>query len=190
MSFIKKIFGFGGASSAVVNDAFLEAEEIIEKQVNALIDFLDLDLSYKISLDEEQIYINFDGKDIPKLIDKEGLLLNAMQIYVKRTVQHNSPEAKMGVQFDADGFREEALNSLVELADKLKGIALEKNKSVYFRALPPGERKVVHQHLAKDDRVKSKSVGDGHYKKIKVFPAGLKQKRRNNSNRGNPRHNA
>lgn len=189
MSFIKKIFGFGGSPKAVTSDVFLEAEEVIEKQVNALIDFLDIDLTYKISFDDSQIYINFEGKDIGNLTDKEGMLLNALQIYVKRCVQHSLPEAKMGIQFDADGFREEALNSLVDLADKLKGIALDKNKSVYFRALPPGERKVVHQHLAKDDRVKSKSVGDGHFKKIKVFPANLKQKRRPN-NKGNVRQNA
>ena len=79
--------------------------------------------------------------------------------------------------FDCDGYREDADNALVELAEKLKGIAIDKNKSVYFRALPPRDRRVVHQHLAQDDRIVSKSIGDGLYKKIKVFPA--KQKRGN-----------
>lgn len=59
---------------------------------------------------------------------------------------------------------------MIELADKLKEIALTKGKPVYFRALPPKDRKVVHQYLAEDGRVKSRSVGDGHFKKIKIFP--------------------
>ena len=58
----------------------------------------------------------------------------------------------------------------VELAEKLKGIALEKGKSVYFRALPPKDRKVIHQYLAEDGRVKSRSIGEGHFKKIKIYP--------------------
>ena len=58
----------------------------------------------------------------------------------------------------------------MDLADKLKGIALEKGKSVYFRALPPKDRKVIHQYLANDQRVKSRSIGDGLFKKIKIYP--------------------
>ena len=60
---------------------------------------------------------------------------------------------------------------MITLAEKLKGIAVSKKKSVYFRALPPKERKIVHQYLADDDRVKSRSIGDGLYKKIKIYPA-------------------
>ncbi|MCB0415883.1 MAG: hypothetical protein KDD50_16215, partial [Bdellovibrionales bacterium] len=69
-----------------------------------------------------------------------------------------------------DGFRQEANDELIKLAEKLKGIALKKKKSVYFRALPPKDRKIIHQYLAEDGRVKSQSVGDGLYKKIKIFP--------------------
>ena len=47
---------------------------------------------------------------------------------------------------------------------------MSKGKPVYFRALPPRDRKVVHQYLAEDGRVKSRSIGDGLYKKIKIFP--------------------
>jgi spoIIIJ-associated protein len=50
-------------------------------------------------------------------------------------------------------------------------MALEKGRSVYFRALPPKDRKIIHQHLASDDRIKSRSVGEGNFKKIKIYPA-------------------
>tara|TARA_B100001248_G_scaffold262718_2_gene261461 strand:+ start:7518 stop:8087 length:570 start_codon:yes stop_codon:yes gene_type:complete len=189
MSLIKKIFGFGGGSSQAPSDVFLQAEDIIENQVETLIEFLQLDLDFKISFDENQIICNFHGKDVGSLTDKDAMLLDAMQTYVKRSVQHALPDAKMAIQFDADGYREDALNDLIDLADKLKGIALDKHKAVYFRALPPGDRKVVHQHLAKDERVKSKSVGDGHQKKIKIFPADLKPRRRGGRN-NNQRQNA
>ena len=56
------------------------------------------------------------------------------------------------------------------LAEKLKNRAIDQGKSVYLRALPPKDRKIIHQFLANDDRVKSRSVGDGLYKKIKIYP--------------------
>ena len=54
--------------------------------------------------------------------------------------------------------------------EKLKNVAVEKGKPVYFRALPPRDRKLIHQFLAEDGRVKSRSVGEGVFKKIKIFP--------------------
>jgi spoIIIJ-associated protein len=79
---------------------------------------------------------------------------------------------------DCNGFRQESNQALVDLAEKLKGIALEKGKSVYFRALPPKDRKIIHQYLAGDPRVKSRSIGDGLYKKIKIYPIkGIEEER-------------
>jgi spoIIIJ-associated protein len=72
---------------------------------------------------------------------------------------------------DCNGYREESEAALIERAEHLKKIAIEQGKSVYYRALPPKERKVVHQYLAQDGRVKSRSLGDGLYKKIKIYPA-------------------
>jgi spoIIIJ-associated protein len=67
------------------------------------------------------------------------------------------------------------------LADKLKGIAIDKGKSVYFRALPPKDRKLIHQYLAEDGRVKSRSVGEGHFKKIKIYPNREKDRQEDQS---------
>lgn len=97
-------------------------------------------------------------------------MIDALQLFLKRVIQHNFPEDRTNVVIDCNGFREESSKELIELAEKLKGIALEKGKSVYFRALPPKDRKIIHQHLAADERVKSRSIGDGLYKKIKIYP--------------------
>ncbi len=71
---------------------------------------------------------------------------------------------------DSNDFREKSNQTLVELAEKLKEVAIERGKSVYFRALPPKDRKVIHQYLAQDERVRSKSIGEGLFKKIKIYP--------------------
>ena len=128
-------------------------------------------LSFEIkTLEDGTIHVDVFGEDEELLTSKEGQLLDAFQLYVRRALQHQLPEEGINVNVDCANFREQANEALIALAEKLKGIALDKGKSVYFRALPPKDRKVIHQYLAEDGRVKSRSVGEGHFKKIKIYP--------------------
>lgn len=164
------IFGkfFGGKKKS--DDQVLDA---VEETLQGIIENAGFDLSYEASAEDSggSVFVELFGEDEELLKAKEGQLLDALQLFVKRVLQHRFPEDNIHVDIDSDGFREAANEALLELADKLKGIALDKGKSVYFRALPPKDRKVIHQYLAEDGRVKSRSVGDGHYKKIKIYPA-------------------
>ncbi len=146
------------------------AVELLEDTLGELLRLSGLNLSFEISEVEREIVVDLYGDDEELLLSKEGQLLDAFQLYLKRVLQHQLPDLDLNLVVDSDGFREEADKALVELADKLKSLALEKGKSVYFRALSPKDRKVVHQYLAEDGRIKSRSVGEGHFKKIKIYP--------------------
>ena len=132
----------------------------------------DLNLSFEIEVDEDmsEIFIDFSGEDQKMLLDKEGNLLDAIQLFLKRLIQYKFSDKKMLLTTDCDGFRERVDDSLRTLADKLKNVALSKSKPVYFRALSSRDRKIIHQHLSEDGRVQSRSIGEGFYKKIKIFP--------------------
>ncbi|MGE3973110.1 MAG: protein jag [Bdellovibrionales bacterium] len=177
MSFFKKLFGGGKSSSGS------KATEIIESTLDGIFKVGEFDLTHAVTEDPEKITVELQGGDEELLKEKDGQLMDAFQFYVKRVLQHNIPEFKADVVFDAGGYREESSQALIELADKLKEVAIEKNKSVYIRALAPKDRKVIHQHLSNDTRVKSKSIGDGLYKKIKIFPAGLEPRKRQGDRR-------
>ncbi len=167
MGLLSKMFG-GGKDKAGDGVAL----DIIENTLKGLFEIGQFNLNYEISDDEKgNINVELYGEDEKNLTEREGQLLDAFQLYLKRVLQHNLPELKVNLNCDANGFREEANDELLEIAEKLKNIALDKNRSVYVRALPPKDRKVIHQYLAEDGRVKSKSVGEGHFKKIKIFPA-------------------
>lgn len=156
--------------------------EIVEETMDGIFARANFDLSYDLSSnDNGDLVIEIFGNDQQNLVDKEGQLLDAFQLYIKRVIQHRLPDDKTNVVCDSNGFRQESNEELIKLADKLKKIVLDKNKSVYFRALPPKDRKVIHQYLAEDGRVKSRSVGEGHFKKIKIYPA-KSEKSENRSN--------
>lgn len=164
-----KIFGKGKKGPSTIDD-------IVEDVVAGIIEYGKFDLSYEMSFndDEKRVEVELFGEDEELLKDRDGQLLDSFQLLITRVVQHQMPEERFNISVDCDGYRQEASEALIKLAEKLKGIALKKEKSVFFRALPPKDRKIVHQYLADDDRVKSHSVGDGLYKKIKIYPAGQK----------------
>jgi spoIIIJ-associated protein len=146
-------------------------EGLVEEALQTVIGLSNFDLSFDIKRNEAgELDVDMFGKDDELLTSKEGQLLDALQLYVRRVAQHQMPDEHCNINLDSGTFRAQANAALVELAEKLKGIALSKGKSVYFRALPPKDRKVIHQYLAEDGRVKSRSIGDGHYKKIKIYP--------------------
>jgi len=165
--FFSKIFGGGKKENNL--------ESVVEETLNGILDKGGFDLSYELNIEKNgdvtDVRIEFSGADEALLKDYKGQLMDAFQLIVKRVTQHHFADVQTNVSVDCGGFREESEAALIERAEHLKKIAIEQGKSVYYRALPPKERKVVHQYLAQDGRVKSRSLGDGLYKKIKIFPA-------------------
>lgn len=176
--FFSKLFG-GGKKSETGSTSSSGAAEgsataLVEETMQGLIERANLDLTFDVRSDAsgetEEITVELSGADEDLLTEKEGALLDAFQLFFKRAIQHQLADARVNVSFDCNGYRDESSKALIELAEKLKEKCLDQGRSVYFRALPPKDRKVVHQHLANDERVRSRSVGEGLYKKIKIYP--------------------
>lgn len=173
MGFFSRLFGGKKKNDNSIPDGL---ENIVNSTLDGLLSHSGLDLSYELEYSQDEngkssLSINFFGADEEALKEREGQLLEAVSLFVKRVVQHNLPEDRTSIQVDTNGYKEESSQALIDLADKLKGVAIEKGKSVYIRALPPKDRKIIHQHLAGDTRIKSRSIGEGLFKKIKIYPA-------------------
>lgn len=167
MSFIGKLFGGGekkGAKSpkSLINDIF-----------TGLLERSGLELSFDVEqakdTEVETYKVNFYGADEDMLTSKDGMLLEAFQLFIKRALQHQFPDSQVNVLCDSNDYRTRENQNLEMMIDKLKEKVLSQGRPVYVKALPPKERRVVHQFLARDERVKSKSIGDGHFKKIKIY---------------------
>ena len=172
--FFSKLFGGKKKDAMTSGSASGSAVELVQDVMNGLIEKTSLDISMDVRSEmngeTEEIFVELSGADEALVTEKEGALLDSFQLFIKRVLQHQMPDLKANVSFDSNGFREESNKSLIELAERLKEKALEQGRSVYLRALPPKDRKIVHQHLANDEGVRSRSVGDGLYKKIKIYP--------------------
>ncbi len=169
MSFIRRLFGKGKSGDKGL-------ENLVENLLDGIFERGGFDLSADVDVEVEgsefqTVKVEIFGDDDELLTERDGALLDSFQLFLKRAVQHNYPDQSPEVLVDCRGFREEADRTLIELVEKLRDKALEQGRSVYLRQLAPKDRKTVHQFLAEDGRVKSRSVGEGLFKKIKIYPA-------------------
>jgi spoIIIJ-associated protein len=173
MSLIGRLFGGGDKKG------FKNPKQLIEQVLNGIIERASFELSFDIETvdgqENETYKVNFYGDDEQMLTQRDAMLLDSLQLFIKRALQHHFSEQIVNVLCDCNDFRAKENENLEAMIDKLKEKVLAQGKPVYVKALPPKERRVVHQFLARDERVRSKSIGDGHFKKIKIFTATAKQ---------------
>jgi len=175
MNFFKKLFGSGSKDS-------LDPRGFVEQTAKSLIVAAGFELDVSVTQDtsdnqgEVTINVEFFGPDEEFLCQKEGQVLEAIQIFLKRVLQNRWPDDRSQVLVDAAGFSEANEKELHALADKLRNAVLTKKRPAYVRALAPKDRKIVHRFLAGDDRIRTRSIGEGTFKKIKIFLATSSEK--------------
>lgn len=173
MSLIGRLFGGGDKKN------FKNPKGLIDSVLSGLIEKAGFDLSFDIEeikdQENETFKVSFYGDDEEMLTQRDAMLLDALQLFTKRALQHHFSEQIVNVLFDCNDYRAKENENLEAMIGKLKEKVLSQGKPVYVKALAPKERRVVHQFLAKDERVRSKSIGDGHFKKIKIYTASAKQ---------------
>lgn len=168
MNFFKKLFGSDSKEN-------LDGRGFVELTVNTLIEKGGWEIEATVTQenlnDQVKIQVDFMGPDENLFSDKGGQYLEAIQTFLKRALQNRFPEDKSLITVDCAGFSEKNQKDLEQLADKLRKSVLQKGRPVFCRALPPKDRKIIHQYLSSDSRIKTKSVGVGNFKKIKIYLA-------------------
>lgn len=168
MNFFKKLFGSDSKEN-------LDPRGFVEETAKALIEKagweLDVTVTQETRDEQNTLVVDFFGADEKLICEREGQYLEAIQIFLKRVLQNRFPEDHSYITVDAAGFSEANQKELEQLADRLRQSVLSKKRPVYCRALPPKDRKIIHQYLSTDNRIRTKSVGEGTFKKIKIFLA-------------------
>lgn len=111
------------------------------------------------------------GEHIEELITKDGQALDSIQYLMRKIIAKKFPQ-KIMFSIDAGEFREKRKAELQELALKLAQEVKETEKTRTIPPLNPEERRVVHLVLQEDKTIRSRSVGDGLFKKILIYLPG------------------
>ena len=124
-------------------------------------------MQYQMHSDENYIYVEMQGNDSGTFIGYRGETLNALQT-VFTSIANKHLETKAHIVLDIAGYREKRQKALEELSDKLSKTVIRTGKQVTLEPMSAYERKIIHNHLQSNEKVKTYSIGEEPYRKVVI----------------------
>lgn len=117
------------------------------------------------------------------LTGQEGKILDSLQYLLRKIVAKKISE-KIRIAIDVGDFREKRHDELQDQARELAVLVKADGKTQVIPSLNPSERRVVHMALQDDKEIRSRSVGDGLFKKVLIYKPGKPKAANNNPGGG------
>lgn len=115
------------------------------------------------------ITLNIEGDSSGLLIGRKGRTLDALQFIVNKIV-NKALEKRNQVVVDSENYRARRKDQLINMALKMGDKAKKLRKPVATNILNPHDRRIVHLALRDDDKLDTKSRGEGLLKKVVIIP--------------------
>ena len=124
--------------------AHTEQEKEISEKVAFFVEKMKLDIKYKIRRVKERLYVvEFFGKDNALIIGQKGKTLNSFEYLL------NSMIKNCKIEIDVEKFKEKRNDTLRVLAKRMAEKVSKTGKTVRLNAMPPRERKIIHEVVNK-----------------------------------------
>ncbi len=127
----------------------------------------------QISQHENEFRLDVQGEDLDILTKKRGATLDALQFIVNK--MHGVKGGRIFI--DCDGFRSRHEEDISGLARRLGAKAKRLRKPVTINSLNAHDRRLVHMALQDDQELRSRSKGDGEFKKVVIYPNNAQRRR-------------
>lgn len=164
VSLVEETFG-SDCLPTNTRDAEMLGKTALEKMVAAISE------GARVSVEKtgEKICYEITGGNTGVLIGKKGQTLEALQFLTEKIVNKQN-ENRIRIQVDVEGYvknRQEKLQALaVKLGEKVK----KTGKPAIVGQFNAYDRRIVHMALKNESDLRTHSVGEGYYRKLKIFP--------------------
>ena len=150
----------------------LGTSEIAERAaefVAKLVEDCSLELTAKVSVDEETIRIELEGEDSGLVLGDSARLLYAINHLVNQIFYR---QARNGCSFilDCERYREDRTTELELMARKAAERVRLTGRGVVLQAMPSSERRIIHLALADENGIRTESEGSGRYRHVEIVP--------------------
>lgn len=141
------------------------AKNIARSFLNDYFSNLGIQLDINMVEEDNALKIDLTGDKAGLIIGYRGETLEALQVLVSG-VANKGRERKVRIIVDAEGYRKKREKTLEELALKVANTVVSKRKSISLEPMVAFERKVIHETLQNNPKVKTSSVGEEPYRKV------------------------
>lgn len=143
----------------------------IRDDLQQLLQFMGVPAEVEVSFSHTTVHCRITGPHESQIIGPEGRTLDSIQYLLRKMVARHLPD-KIMLALDAGNFRQRRAEELKERAVELAELVKADGKTQAIPALNPSERRVVHMVLQEEKGVRSRSVGEGLFKKVLIYKPG------------------
>jgi len=155
----------------------------IQADLHQLLTLMGLPSEVQVVFEQNTVQCNISGVHEAHIVGAEGRTLDSLQYLLRKMVSRHLPDRIM-LALNAGDFRERRTEELKVRAVELAAQVKEDGKTQAIAALNPSERRVVHMALQEDKGVRSRSVGEGLFKKVLIYKPGKNRRPVSRKRRG------
>ena len=163
------------AEEVAEQEASAEAVATVKDELTQLLDKMGYSTGLEVESSGLSVQCSIDGEFQEQLSGPEGKTLDSIQYLLRKIVARKCTE-RLRITVNVGDFREQRLEELKVRAVELAAQVKEDGKTQVLPALNPSERREIHMVLQEDKEIRSRSVGDGLFKKILIFKPGKSTK--------------
>jgi spoIIIJ-associated protein len=148
-----------------------DSEKYLEPAKNTLekiLSLIPIEASVKSEVSQGKIMMNIEGDASGVLIGRKGKTLDALEYLVNR-IMNSTSEKKIKVIIDSENYRQRHIDSLTQLALKIGEKVKKQKKSLSTAPLNPHDRRIIHLALKNDEKLDTRSRGEGLMKKVVII---------------------
>lgn len=132
------------------------------------------------------VSVRITGEHVEEVVGPEGNTLDALQYLFRKIISKKYP-GKIMLGLDAGEFRAGRSQELEKMALELAAEVKETGRTRTIPALNPAERRIIHMTLQDDTTIRSRSVGEGLFKKVLIYPPGKGRRKSSRKPRSTPK---
>ena len=130
---------------------------------------------------DDRLVIRIESEHGALLIGKHGQTLDGLEYLVNRLVARSDDDAHIAL--DTEGYRERRKESLERMARSLAERAKKRGRAETLVPMSPRDRRIVHLALKDDAAVVTRSLGQGHLRRVVISPASPRSRDRDSAPR-------
>jgi spoIIIJ-associated protein len=152
-------------------NASVESLEVVKAELLQIVELMGFPSTLEMANEGLSVSCTLRGDFEADLTGVDGKVLDSLQYILRKVVTRKVPE-RLRISVNVGDFREMRLENLKVKAVELASMVKEDGKTQVLPALNPSERRAIHMILQEDKEIRSRSVGDGLFKKILIYKPG------------------
>jgi spoIIIJ-associated protein len=147
----------------------LEDIEIAKELAIGLLERMGAEIEVEGFIKEGNLCVEVKTDEEGVLIGKDGRTLESLQMLVNRMMSKRL-KTTTRVVLDIDGYRKRRADSMASIGYRLGEKAKRIGHSLTVGPFNAHDRRIIHVTLKDDLCLKTESLGEGEFKKVKIIP--------------------